>query len=351
MLWKINVPPHQFEPESGGAWPVHAHPSLSLAPFLSLCPPVRDLFFFWPWADSQQTRLIISPIHPRGSIFFSPPLQPNQHCCHHPFRLGRGSTRSLVAETVTVARSILSKLQRRRQLDSRNPLVINSPFHFPCFIFFSAVQFIILCFFPLSRATVRICSSFFAFYATIVFFFVLFFWLCPLFTLPTSDKSSQAADWPQSRPAIDLVPPDENANGYLIVSADGQGGNELPAAEIEIPSRNPPELAPAQAKLDLQITASPRASSPLHPLSTLSHRHPVPRLRCWPRIFFYLGSNLCVSTVRDWCWAAATHHNPLSGACHRPRHSAPPPRPRKLRLEETLVQLGSTGEKQKERRD
>lgn len=93
-------------------------------------------FFFWPWADSQQTRLIISPIHPRGSIFFSPPLQPNQHCCHHPFRLGRGSTRSLVAETVTVARSILSKLQRRRQLDSRNPLVINSPFYFPCFIFF-----------------------------------------------------------------------------------------------------------------------------------------------------------------------------------------------------------------------
>ncbi|UKZ60676.1 uncharacterized protein TrAtP1_001946 [Trichoderma atroviride] len=96
-----------------------------------------------------------------------------------PFASGRGSTRSLVAETVTAARSIFSKASA-------------------------------------TRAT-RFAPSIFRF--------------CPLFTLPTSDKRSQAADWPQGPPGIDSVPPEEPASSSLIASADGQGANELPAAE------------------------------------------------------------------------------------------------------------------------
>lgn len=238
MLWKINFPRRCFAPPNAGKqWRMaRAHspkPQPRPLPFDS-AHPQRELFcglgqiLSRPEPSSRKS----TPRLHLFSVFLSNPpnlhIKSNQHCCHHPFRTWpRFHSQPRSRDGHCCSFDLLQASATRATLFAQSfgnyfPLLFSLFFIFCCQIHHHLRPFLDP--FPLaSQATVGVIFAFVAFYATIVFFG------CAPCSL--SRPRTKARKLPTGHPGIDLVPPDEDANSYLIVSADGQGANELSAAE------------------------------------------------------------------------------------------------------------------------
>lgn len=135
MPWKINFPPSPFRTAEALFWKLVAHgpctfwprPQPRPLPFHSAHPiqgPFSSACLGQILSLQARNHHFANPLpwlHLCGSSFSAGPTDPPHHsqtspafAAAIPFDAGRGSTRSLVAETVTAARSISSKASATR---------------------------------------------------------------------------------------------------------------------------------------------------------------------------------------------------------------------------------------------